>query len=343
LPAGVPSVARLALSPSGRWLAVADAAGQIRVWDLAEARRRLHQAGLDWTAPPYEAAPVPAAGSAAALLDAARRQHLLGRYATAVEDYSKALKLDSKQALAYRDRGEAYFLLGRYRDACADFDEAKKLNPDLRYSDTALQALQARGLAFAEAGQWSKAKDDFGKAIRAGGARGNTPRQNALLRLAAGDLPGYRRECDHLLQRLDDKPAAAVANPVIWTCVLGPGGVGDYTHLVEMAEDGVDNHPKEWIYHTTLGAVLCRKGDFTPAMQRLLQGMRLGDGTGHVQDWLFLALAYDGLGHPEMARPYLDKAARWIEQNRASLAWDQRLELLVLRQEVEKQLGAAAP
>jgi WD40 repeat protein/tRNA A-37 threonylcarbamoyl transferase component Bud32 len=350
MPAGMRSLTRVALSASGRWLAVGDSEGQVRVWDLATARRLLHQEGLDWTAPVYEIAAPPTSGTAAALLDSARRQHLFGHYTEAVADYSKSLKLDPKQAMAFRDRGEAYFQLGRFQDACADFDQAKALNPDLPYSDTALQALQARGLVLAEAGQWPQAVADFAKAIRAGGARANTPRQNALLRLAAGDLPGYKNACDRLLQRLDEKPAPPVANPVIWTCVLGPNGAGDYTHLVEMAEDGVDSYPKEWHYHTTLGAVLCRKGDFTPAMQRLLQGMRLTGGEGHLQDWLFLALAYDGLGHPEEARPYLDKAVRWIEQNKpgraetpgkASQAWDQRLELLVIRREVEKQLGVA--
>jgi WD40 repeat protein len=43
----------LDLSPSGRWLATGDIQGNVRLWDLAEVRRQLRQAGLDWeSAPP---------------------------------------------------------------------------------------------------------------------------------------------------------------------------------------------------------------------------------------------------------------------------------------------------
>ncbi|HEV3205136.1 MAG TPA: serine/threonine-protein kinase, partial [Gemmataceae bacterium] len=39
---------RIALSPSGRWLAAGDAAGKVQIWDLPETRQHLHQIGLDW-------------------------------------------------------------------------------------------------------------------------------------------------------------------------------------------------------------------------------------------------------------------------------------------------------
>jgi WD40 repeat protein/tRNA A-37 threonylcarbamoyl transferase component Bud32 len=38
----------LDLSASGRWLATGDMQGSVRLWDLAEVRRQLRQAGLDW-------------------------------------------------------------------------------------------------------------------------------------------------------------------------------------------------------------------------------------------------------------------------------------------------------
>jgi WD40 repeat protein len=40
------------LSPTGRWLATGDIQGNVRLWDLAEVRRRLRQAGLDWALNP---------------------------------------------------------------------------------------------------------------------------------------------------------------------------------------------------------------------------------------------------------------------------------------------------
>jgi WD40 repeat protein/tRNA A-37 threonylcarbamoyl transferase component Bud32 len=45
---------RLALSPSGRWLAAADAEGRALIWDLAEVRRRLGEAEMDWPGPNWD-------------------------------------------------------------------------------------------------------------------------------------------------------------------------------------------------------------------------------------------------------------------------------------------------
>jgi WD40 repeat protein len=48
---GQETLARVALSPGGRWLATGDARGRVRLWDLAEVRRNLREAGLDWSSP----------------------------------------------------------------------------------------------------------------------------------------------------------------------------------------------------------------------------------------------------------------------------------------------------
>src|SRR5262249_41126847 len=81
--------AALALSPSGRWLAAADfSSGRIHLWDLAEARRQLKEANLDWSIPSYEFRPPPSAGTAAAFLEEGERYHLSARYAEAVASYS---------------------------------------------------------------------------------------------------------------------------------------------------------------------------------------------------------------------------------------------------------------
>src|SRR5262249_3076846 len=125
----------VALSPTGRWLATGDSGAQVRLWDLAEARRQLRQAGLDWPAPPPPVAPPPPHGSATALLEAARRHHLGGRYAEALPPYDQALALDGTRALAYRDRGEARLQLKRYAEALADFERAQALAPQLPLRD----------------------------------------------------------------------------------------------------------------------------------------------------------------------------------------------------------------
>jgi WD40 repeat protein len=48
LATGQDALQRVALSPTGRWLATLDRRGRVRLWDLAEARSRLREVGLDW-------------------------------------------------------------------------------------------------------------------------------------------------------------------------------------------------------------------------------------------------------------------------------------------------------
>jgi serine/threonine protein kinase/WD40 repeat protein len=57
LPTGQEALRRVALSPTGRWLATGNAHGQLRLWDLGEMRRQLQTAGLDYSSPPVSAIP----------------------------------------------------------------------------------------------------------------------------------------------------------------------------------------------------------------------------------------------------------------------------------------------
>ena len=47
---------------------------------------------------------------------------VLGQYATALEDYDKAIQLDPDDTMAYYNRGVAYKELGRYHRAIEDYD-----------------------------------------------------------------------------------------------------------------------------------------------------------------------------------------------------------------------------
>jgi WD40 repeat protein/Tfp pilus assembly protein PilF len=341
---GMKDLKRIALSPSGRWLAAGDASGRVRVWDLAEGRRQLAAAKLDWSAPAISVTAPPAAGSAAAYLDVARRHHLFQRYEQAIEAFGRSLALDGSQALAHRDRAEVYSQLNRYTEAAGDYEKAKELAPELPYSAGFLAALQNRGLVEVEAGQWVKARADFMKAVKNGAERGKSQHDIAVLRLAAGDLKGYQRVCLSLVEHLGEKEKPSVVQPVVWTCVLGPNTFGEYKRLVELAEDGVDVNPKDWIYHNTLGAALCRAGEYDAAIQRLRQSIQVGGKDGHPRDWLFLTLAYYQVGHNEEAIKWLDQAARVLrppgggktrEPAGGQLAANERLELLILLNEME--------
>src|SRR2546422_6591432 len=57
LQAGHGAMVSVCLSTTGRWLANGDISGQVRLWDLAEVRKNLKEAGLDWPGPPLPFTP----------------------------------------------------------------------------------------------------------------------------------------------------------------------------------------------------------------------------------------------------------------------------------------------
>lgn len=53
----------------------------------------------------------------------------IGKFETAIKNFSMAISIDSNYSDAYRDRGAAYFSLGQYKIAIQDFNQAIEINP----------------------------------------------------------------------------------------------------------------------------------------------------------------------------------------------------------------------
>lgn len=81
-------------------------------------------------------------------------------YRGAIEEYSRALAIDPRQARGYNRRGNAWAELGDKRAAIADFDQTIAL--DANY----LAAFHNRGLAHRALGNLEAAVADFSEAIR---------------------------------------------------------------------------------------------------------------------------------------------------------------------------------
>jgi len=56
---------------------------------------------------------------------------LCGDLKQALADFDKAIVLDPKNDLAYRDRGEVYLMTGELGKAQTDFAKAKSLDPSI--------------------------------------------------------------------------------------------------------------------------------------------------------------------------------------------------------------------
>jgi tetratricopeptide (TPR) repeat protein len=67
--------------------------------------------------------------------------------------------LNSKDSLAYNNRGWCYFNLAQYNEAIANYNQAIELNPQY------IQAYYNRGLAYESNKQLEEAKEDFEKVL----------------------------------------------------------------------------------------------------------------------------------------------------------------------------------
>jgi tetratricopeptide (TPR) repeat protein len=103
----------------------------------------------------------------------------LGKSTQAISDLSKAIELDPKFAVAYFGRGTTYRRLGKLTEAISDFSKAIELKPKF------FMAYVNRGAAYIKAGQPDKAVSDCNKAIElnpnAAEAYGNRGAANAIL------------------------------------------------------------------------------------------------------------------------------------------------------------------
>lgn len=82
-----------------------------------------------------------------------------GDFATAIDKFTKAIKINTKFVQAYNNRGLAYYNEGKYSPAIQDYNKAIDLDPD--YAD----AYYNRGLALDRQANQTQALSDFNKAI----------------------------------------------------------------------------------------------------------------------------------------------------------------------------------
>jgi len=85
-----------------------------------------------------------------------------GDYDKAIVDYTEAIEIDPKNAIAYYSRGNAWAAKGDYDKAIADFTEAIDLEPKFSF------AYFNRGNAWDKKGNHDKAKADYAKAKELG-------------------------------------------------------------------------------------------------------------------------------------------------------------------------------
>jgi hypothetical protein len=190
-------------------------------------------------------------------------------------------------------------------------------------------------------------------------------RRLALAQLHAGQEDACRQTCRQMQRRFRvsgailpataalGSPPAHPAGAAVTAALLGhpaaPAGAGDFDRLetvrAAVLRPDTLTEPESWLpllpreEKLLRGAVLCRAGEHTAAVQELegLPGPTAG---------LFRALAEHGRGHREAARRALAEAVQQLPPAKIDLfrqtppPWTLQVEVATLRREVEALLGA---
>jgi WD40 repeat protein len=268
-------------------------------------------------------------GRADLYLRRAAADKALRQWDKAVADYTKAIEQGKDRADLWSARAAAYAEQKQWDKAAADFGKVVELTPN------DADAWAKRGRAYAELGQWDKAAADFGKAIVLGREEATTFRDQALARLGAGDLAGYKQLCGRMSKRFGNQLAAAQL--VGWTCSLAPEALPDLKPLLKPAERAQADNPKSMAHLLAVAALLYRTGQLQPALQQMEKAQPTRAATDAPTDWLLLAMTQQRLSRPEEAKKWLDKAtqAQAPTTVKEAQTWQERLEVALLLKEAE--------
>lgn len=122
--------------------------------------------------------------------------------AQALDDYNKAIELDTSRWKAYHNRGVSYAMQGEYEKALAEFDQA------LRYKPTYANTWFNRGEIHYEQGKYAEAISDYNNVLRfdSSDADAYTRRGHAYFKLGR-----YREALADYSRAVDRRPKDAMA------------------------------------------------------------------------------------------------------------------------------------
>ncbi len=163
--------------------------------------------------------------------------------------------------------------------------------------------------------EWAKAADCYSAALELQPTdNGDIWYEYSASQLLAGDRPGYRRACAHMLARC--QATSPMRHYIVArACTLAPDSADDPTLPGRLCMDELSGSNNAFWSLTEQAALAIRAGRFQEAIPVLERSLTADGRPGRtVLSWLWLALAYQKLGKPEEARRWLDRAADWLDQ-----------------------------
>jgi WD40 repeat protein/tetratricopeptide (TPR) repeat protein len=210
---------------------------------------------------------------------------------------------------AYLQRGRAYGQMGEARKAIVDYSMALDLLPPAHQSRG--EALFRRSNNYGSLNDLSKARADLQKI--------------AELDL---DLPSD-------LQR----PAALQCNNLAWRYVTGPEEQRDPNKALPLAQKAAKLTPNLAFWRNTLGVVYYRLGQYAQAIETLQHSLRATNGQTAAFDLFFLAMCHARQGDSAKAKDCYDRAVHWAQEQQGKLRAEEKAELNAFRAEADALLG----
>ncbi len=340
LPAGV------SYSSDGTWVASANSGDVVMIWDSGTGRLARILIGHGGRITDVEFAP------GGRQLASAYEDGTLGLWEIETGKEVRTLKAHTNWVTGLSYSPDGTHIASSSLDGTIEIWEvaADPVAPRLATSDVhhggdeSWQNFVRRGTVRSEFEHWEDADREFTGAMERG-ADAFSRFAHALIRLQLGDIEGYRKTSQSMVNRFDNVENPAIAIVAADTWALGPQAVTDLRRPVRVCEQLVARFAKNQDYLTALGQNLYRAGRFEEAIRQLDAAARLSpDQRGSGWDWLFRAMAHHKLGHAEEAMKCLDQAVLWInheipesgsEPVRSGLSWNQRLALQLMRREAE--------
>jgi predicted Zn-dependent protease len=232
-----------------------------------------------------------------------------------------------------RARGRGLMERGQWEDAEAAFNELVRARP---YNASTWIELSRFHIT---RGQPERAVADFDLAISLHPEDLRMRHCHALSLLSQGDQAGLHQACADLLGRYAAGTDPQRSNAIAWSCVISPDSVADRTAPVRFAEAALAGFPTDEkpAAMNTLGAALYRAGQCETAIRCLEEGIQQRNGVSLPQDWAFLALAHDRLGHRAQALRWLHRFQTYKALAHPDAFWND-LEVRLLRREAEAQI-----
>jgi tetratricopeptide (TPR) repeat protein len=208
---------------------------------------------------------------------------------------------------------------------------------------------EEQGQTHAAHREWQRAAECYAQAVKLSPPEeGHVWFEYAAVLLLSGDREGYAKACAHMMKRCTQTKEVR-AYHMARACTLAPDSVADAARPGQLAQKELTSTREFWSL-TEQGALHSRAGRFKDAVPLFEQSLQADGSDGRaVLNWLWLALANQGLGKTEEARRWLAKAQLWLDQyrdgmpNRAEeelgLHLHNWLEAHVLRREAEALLG----